>query len=130
MAIKQKSQVSKKEVSVLAQIEGADVVSIDEIELMPRAGGGGRGASPEVELLRSKARTLKIGQGFQIPVSLQVERKITSKNGESTLYTYKGAAAIAKLKEKEGKHFRTRRDKQGRMYIFRVSPPEEVQTEE
>lgn len=113
-------------------IEGAEVLDMDSGDIEFLGKEGGRQASPEVEALREKANSLKIGQGFVIPKALMIEREVTnSKTGtSSTIYTYKGANTISKMSKKSGKRFRTRRDVHGKMYIFRVTPLETVEAEE
>lgn len=104
----------------VAKSDGFQVVNESEIEFATR--GGGRGASPEVEALKAKLRSLKIGQGVKVPLNMLVEREITGKNGTSILRTYKGANTVAKMAYNEGMTFQTRRDTQNHLYVFHVSP--------
>jgi hypothetical protein len=114
--------------SPIDMIEGADILDVNsgDIDFLTGGGGGGRSAAPEVEALKAKANSLKIGQGFSVPKALHIERDVTnSKTGvASTIYTYKGAGTISKMAKRENKRFRTRRDVAGKLYIFRVAPLE------
>lgn len=127
--------VAQKAVNPIDALSRAGVISIeaDNIDWVQRAGGGGRGASPENQAVRDKADSLKIGQGFMVPKSMVVKREIKNANtgAVSTLYTFKGANLVHKL---QGKKFRTKRDTSGNLYLFRVTPTvvhvEEEQAEE
>jgi len=115
--------VSSKPTNPIELLARAGVVSFDSdsIDWVGRSGGGGRAASPENQAIRDKADGLKVGQGFVIPKAMVTIRPITnSKTGQtSTLYTYKGASLVHKL---EGKKFRTKRDTNNNLYLFRVQP--------
>jgi hypothetical protein len=119
----QTKQVAAKAVNPIDAISRAGVINIeaDNIDWVQRAGGGGRGASPENQAVRDKADSLKIGQGFVLPKGMVVKREIknASTGAVSTLYTFKGANLVHKL---QGKKFRTKRDTSGNLYLFRVTP--------
>lgn len=134
--VAQASKVAPKVAQKVAQkatpvdlIEGAEVLDMESGDIEFLGKEGGRQASPEVEALRDKANSLKIGQGFVIPKALMIEREVTNgKTGaSSTIYTYKGANTISKMAKKTDKRFRTRRDVHGKMYLFRVTPLEVVE---
>lgn len=116
-AVRQAAQPARQ---AARQSDGFTVVEIDQVQLATR--GGGRGASPEVESLKAKLRTLRIGQGIKLPLNLQTERNV---NG-SIIRSYKGYNSVGKMGANEGLFFKTRRDVENNLYIFHVSPPEVV----
>jgi hypothetical protein len=119
---------------VAKPVEGYKVVSIDSIEFLPSGRGGGKPMNPAVAKLIEKAMSLEIGQGFIVPVSLRKERPITGANGvTSTLHTYDGAQSLSKKSKANDMRFRTRRDVNNNLWLFRVEPLpqyEEVAAEE
>ncbi len=119
--------VKKAVKKAVAQSEDFKIMDISNVEfLSPGGGGGGRTVSPEVQKLIQAAMNLKVGQGFKIPDHLRISREINGKNGKSVLYTYKGAATLMKRAKSAGKKFRTRRDVNQNLWLFRVEPLEEA----
>jgi hypothetical protein len=111
-------------------IHGAKVMDVSTIEFVGREGG--RSASPEVAALREKISELELGQGFIIPKGLRVDRKITnaSTGVESTIRTYKGANTVSKFAKANGVRYRSRLDKSGNLWIFRVEALVVVESDE
>lgn len=118
--VKAASKAAPKGGISVAEIEGAEVYNMDDLELIGRSGGG-RGASAETEALKKRATALKVGQGFVIPETMRIERPITSNGSTSTIYTYKGANSVNKLAKDQEFKFRVRRDQNGNMFLFKVT---------
>lgn len=118
-----KAVVATKKVAPV-QDAGYKVVDIDSIEFLPSARGGGKPMDPATAKLIDAAMGLGIGQGFKIPATLRVEREINGKNGKSVLHTYKGAVALSKRAAAHGARYRTRRDVNQNLWLFRVEPLE------
>jgi len=113
---------------IVKQAEGFQVVSIDTIEFLASGRGGGKPMNPAVAKLIEKALTLEIGQGIKVPVSLRVQRNITGQNGvTSELHTYQGAQSLSKKSKANDMRFRTRRDTNNNLWLFRVEPLEVVE---
>lgn len=103
-------------------VDGFQVVSIDSIEFLPSGRGGGKPMDPAVAKLVEKALSLQEGQGFKIPQSMRTQREITSASGAtSILYTYKGAPSVSKHAAANEMTFKTRRDTQQNLWLFRVA---------
>jgi hypothetical protein len=122
-SVQTKHLVTAKKVAPV-QEAGFKVVDIDSIEFLPSSRGGGKPMDPATLRLISAALELEIGQGFKIPANMRVEREINGKNGKSTLYTYKGAVSLSKKAAANDMRFRTRRDVQQNLWLFRVEPLE------
>ena len=118
----------KAGVKPVVKQEGFQVVDVNTIDFLESGRGGGREADPAVEKLLASAFTLEIGQAIKIPIALRTMREIESANGnKSEIHQYKGAQTLskraAKTKDTENPYrFRTRRDKSGNMWLFRVEP--------
>lgn len=110
---------SKGALATIAEIDGAEIYTMDSIELIGRSGG--RGASPAVEALKKRATNMKVGQGFIIPEDMRIVRTINSNGTQSTLYTYKGANSLNKLSKNQEFKFRVRRDAEGNVFLFKVT---------
>ena len=112
------AQVGKKPVTPVATVkknpQDFEVFDMSNIQLLPKAGGGGKAMSP----FATKCLGLEIGQGIKIS-----EEKYNNGKGVASLY----AAA-----KRRGIKFRVRRDVTGQLWLFRIELEivEEQATEE
>jgi hypothetical protein len=133
VAVAAKPTVGKQVVkSATKPLDGFQVVSIDTIEFLPSGRGGGKPMDPATQKLVDKALSLQIGQGIKIPVNMRLQREINGANGKSVLHTYKGAQSLSKKAKAGDMRFRTRRDVNDNLWLFRVEPIqyEEVSVQE
>jgi hypothetical protein len=93
--------------------DGLTIFSMDNIELVPKAGGGGgKSLSPFSEAVFS----LEIGQGIKIS-----DEKYNAGKGVASVYA--GA-------KRRNIKLRVRRDTTGQLWLFRVAPKETEETTE
>ena len=130
----QKAGVKAGVKPVVKQATGFEVMDINNIEFLASGRGGGKPMDPAVQRLIDKALTLEIGQGIKIPTSMRLQRTINGNNGAtSVLHTYKGAQSLSKKSKANEMRFRTRRDVNENLWLFRVElletavPVEEVE---
>lgn len=102
--------------------DGFQVMDINSIEFLSSGRGGGKPMDPAVQRLIDKALSLQIGQGIKVPASMRLERTITGTNGQSVLHTYKGAQTLSKKSKANDMRFRTRRDVNNNLWLFRAEP--------
>jgi hypothetical protein len=92
---------------------GFEIVDMDSIQLVPKAGGGGRGLSE----FGAKVYGLPHGKGFKI------SEEQYGDNGKGMASTYAGAA-------RRGIKLRVRRDVNNQLWVFRVTEAEEIDAAE
>jgi hypothetical protein len=106
--------VAKPTTKPVAKPSGFEVVDMANIQLVPKAsGGGGKSLSP----FATKAFSLAHGTGFKITEEQYGE------NGKKLASTYAGAA-------RRGIKLRVRRDVNGALWLFRVSEEDETAANE
>jgi len=104
----------KPTVKATVKASGFEIVSMENIQLVPKAsGGGGKSLSPFAQ----KVFGLLHGTGFKITEEQYGE------NGKKLASTYAGAA-------RRGIKLRVRRDTAGSLWLFRVSEEEEIAANE
>jgi hypothetical protein len=99
-------------------IESAPILDMDQVGLISNRQGGGREAAPEIKALVDKALSLEIGQGFIVPPSLLIGRKL----GDATVWSYKGYNSLRKIAVDNDMRYRMGVDEKGNRYIRRVEP--------
>lgn len=108
-----KPVVKPATVKATVKPQGFEPVDMSTIQLVPKAGGGGKSLSP----FATKVFGLAHGTGFKISEEQYGE------NGKKLASTYAGAA-------RRGIKLRVRRDVNGQLWLFRVSEEEEISANE
>lgn len=108
--VKSTVQATKQAVKPTAKPE-YEIVSMDNIQLVPKGGGGGKALSA----FATKVYSLEIGQGIKIS-----DERYNAGKGVASLY--------AGAKRRDIK-LRVRRDIGGSLWLFRVEMPEVTEEE-
>lgn len=114
---------------VVKPATGYEVVDMNSIEFLASGRGGGKPMNPAVAKLIEKAFSLSIGQALKVPVTLRTQKQITNATtGKSSeIHSYQGAQSLSKkaghtLETENPYRFRTRRDVNNNLWLFRVEP--------